>query len=966
MANVVETIVRTDDEVNLDPIKKKYDKFTSDLSSDMEAAGKKIGDKFTGGMAAGIEKANAKIVKANETQEKSIRRLQLAQQRLQEIEQSGTAKKSAKMAAEYAFADALKAVEDATRDVAVAEREREDIKRSMSGTTKQTVDFDMKAGLSRIKGQAISELKSAGIAGGAAFAGGIAAGLSPVAAAGFFVAIAAMAQSSNQVVRAKFADLWEGIKQGAQEASADTSDEFVRLAESLGRTFNSIKPQLEQGFRDGAPLVDAFADGVDRAAKTSMPGLLAATRAFATQGDSLASTMESAGRSVSNFFMESKEGAQAGGEAMEAFGRIVERMGSFAGRAVADLANMSEGVIPQFEGALDSAMDTAENFIETIGPGLAGGAQLALGGLGALLQLINGIITVLGPASGPLLSFATGLKALDMITFGGVRGQWDSFMGSIRQSEGPAAKAKAGLTGILTTLGPVGVAAGALTLGLGYLADKQAEAADKARKHREAIKTLATEFERTGGKVDQAIQKMVGDRLVNDFGEAKDAANDLGISLGTVTAAALKQGTSYDDLHNKLTKIIETERQLAAEQGTDQQGGEGSNPRIENAEKLLRALEALGEETNQAKRRQQELADAMTAASGKTNTLAEEFGTLADKTATAESKAQALYTILRRMAGGAPEVEEATKAWEEFVDTFSKDGMDFESKAAGTQKWADALVNAKSQINLTTEDGRKLFDTVKGMAQAFDDTAVSMQANGASADQVRGRLQVMRDQFIDAADKMGFTRQQAEALANQYGLIPDAVDTLVRSNLSPEIQKAIDLGAQIRGLPDGQFVVSSNVAGAQKTVDNFIHTNDGRVIHIQVKTSSTGVQTYYNKTGGGMPFQASGGPARGGTQAAQGGARTGIIWTNEGGHQETIRMPDRTEMAIPITAPMGSQINPSAGNRFLNGGGGEYGVPIIASIEIRDDGSAASKAIGMLVKEYVKFKGGDPVKALGQ
>lgn len=958
--NVVKTVVRTDDEANLDPIKRKYNDFADGLAKDLESAGKKAGDKFTSGIAAGMEKASAKVVKANQEQTRALRVLEVAEARLSEVRDKAGVKESTRLAVQHAYAAALEKVQEATTRVADAERELHEERQKMTGgETKQTIDFDVRSSLSRIKGQAVSELKSAGIQGGIAFGGGLAAGMSPAAAAGFFVALSAMAQSSNQEVRAKFSEMWEGVKQGAQEASADTADEFIRLADSLGRTFNSIKPELQDAMSATTPMIDAVGDGIDRLAKTAMPGLVAATREFGKTGESVSSLMESAGRSISNFFMESKEGAAAGGKAMEAFGRIIERMGSFAGHAVASLANMSGDVIPQLENTVNSATGAAENFIDTIGPSLASGASMGLAGLSALLDLLNGVITLLGPASGPLLNFATGLKALDMLTFGGVKGQWDSFMNSIRNTEGAGAKAKAGLTGILTTLGPVGLAAGALTLGLSSLADKQAEAAARAQRHRDAIKTLASEFERTGGTVDGAIRKMVGDRIVNDFKEAKDAASGLGIGLDELTSAALKQGTTYDDLHNKLTKLIETERKRAQEQGTDQPDiGQGPNKVIENAEKALRALEALGEETNQAKRRQQELSDAMTSASGKVNNLAEEFAVLGDKTKSAAEKADALYQVMRRMGGAAPDVEEATRAWEELIDKFNAKDMDFESKSAGTKKWADSLVNARGEINLTTEDGRKLYDTANDMAHAFAETATSMQANGESADAIRGRLQKMRDDFIALADKMGFSRDQAIAMADKMGLIPD-VERTVTTNLSPEIQKAIDLGGKIRGLPNGAFSVTANTLNAQGQLDTFVRANDGRVIHI--KTTVSGVST--NVTNGGMKWQASGGPMRAGASAATGGARTGVVMANERGLQESIVLPTREELAIPITAPVGSQIQPNAGNRFLNEG---MRVPIIAEVIVRDDGSDAAKAIGNLVRMFVKFKGGNAQRALGQ
>lgn len=958
----VEIDVESNDNVDLGPAKRKFDQFATDIVSDMESAGKKAGELYGTNIAKGVEKAADQVKRANETQEKAVRKLMLAQQRLVEVEENANAKKSQRMAAESAYADALKAVADATDGVAAAEKRLADERKASADAASTTTEgprFDFMGGLQGVKSGIISEMKSTGVIAGAAFTGGLASALTTTGAAGFFIGLAALAQSSNQQIRAKYSDLWEQVKTGAAEASSELSDEFIGFAEQLGRTFNTLKPQLQQAMSASQPAVRDLTDGVDRLAKTAMPGLVTAARASAQATDGLADMMESAGRGVANFFTESAEGAAAGGEAFAAFGRIVERLGSFAGRVIADLANSSTTVFPAIETAVNSTADVIENLADTVLPSLATGAAMGLSGLTLLLNLANGLITVLGPLAPMITSVATALKLLDMISFGGVKSSWDSFKGSISAAEGPMGKAKAGLSGILTTLGPIGIAAGIVTLGLSSLAAEQEVAAKKAQQHRDAIKNLATEFERTGGTVDSAIRKMVGERIVNDFNDAKKAADALGIGLEELAGAAAKQGNQYETLHQRIEALITAEKEYQQTQGSTDPNA-GPNEYMENLLKVKTMLESLGEETNQAKRRQQELADAMGEASGKTNTLAEEFETLADKAASATDKADALYQIMRRMAGGAPDVEEATRKWEEFIDTFNKKDMNFEDKAAGTKAWAAALVDAQGKINLTTEDGRKLFDTVTDMSRAFQETSTSMKANGESAEAVRGRLQTMRDQFVSVLQQMGFNETQAKRLADQYGLIPDAVDTLVRSNLAPEIQKAIDLGARIVSLPDGEFAVHTNTRNAQGMIDSFIQRNDGRIIHIS--TSVSGVST--NRTSGGMKWQATGGPSAS-ASAATGGARTGALAVNERGRQESAILPDRTEILLG-GLPTGSQVMPHSGNDMV-AGNGMGGQNVRVELIVVTDGHDESEHIAELMKRYVKVRAGGSVeKAFAQ
>src|SRR5262249_10668651 len=152
---------------------------------------------------------------------------------------------------EEAYAKAVrdsKAAEDASATAAAhLAAEREKLNKPVVEETKTEEDVDTKVNIDWSKGfgamreSLLAEAKSDGIAAGAALAGGLASGLTPTAAAGFFVGIAAAAQSSNQQVRAAYSQMWEQVKAGAQDASSVLAGDFIAGAESLGRTFNALK-----------------------------------------------------------------------------------------------------------------------------------------------------------------------------------------------------------------------------------------------------------------------------------------------------------------------------------------------------------------------------------------------------------------------------------------------------------------------------------------------------------------------------------------------------------------------------------------------------------------------------------------------------------------------------------------------------------------------------------------------------
>lgn len=73
--------------------------------------------------------------------------------------------------------------------------------------------------------------------------------------------------------------------------------------------------------------------------------------------------------------------------------------------------------------------------------------------------------------------------------------------------------------------------------------------------------------------------------------------------------------------------------------------------------------------------------------------------------------------------------------------------------------------------------GQQAHEASRTMTTAMWDMAESMHAQGASQDEIRDKLSGMRGDFIDFAMQMGATQEQAEALADSYGMFPDEITT---------------------------------------------------------------------------------------------------------------------------------------------------------------------------------------------
>lgn len=922
--------------------------------------------------SAAMTRATEQLEKAHNRQADAAGKVRVAEAKLTQTYENSKASLAQVAAAEEDRAKRMRDAETAAKAVTAAEEKLAKLRatppppppptpevKEKPGEPTPRRSFDVSSSLFS-KDQLLSEAKSYGIQAGAVLGGAIGAGAAPLAAAGLFVGIAAAAQSSNPQVAAAYSKLWDQVKAGAQDASSELSSTFISSAESLGRTFNALKPELTEGFIAAKPVINDVMDGIDRGARTAMPGLVTAAKAASQASNGVADALESSGRAVSNFFTESSQGAAAGGDAFRAFGTVVERLGSFAGRILAELANSSGTVWAPMISAVDSTATAVETLAHTALPSLASGASMAFSGLSLLMQLATALLNALGPMVPVIMQVASALKLIDMVSFGQVGKSWGAFKSAVGEGEGLFGKIAAGAGALTGTLGPVGLAAGVVTVGLSELSYEQGVAAQAAELHTKRVDTLTDALHKSKGAIDsdvrsaavQALGMMQLNQAYLDGEKVKknvlQGASELGIQQDLLTNAYLGQSGALQSLNGQLDSIMKPYKDyndMVAHATPEEQ------KRWMAAELLKDTINKQGSEFATAAQKAADLSAAEGQASGAASILADDFAALANKASTAQQKTDALMHILDTLAGRKPDVEAATEAWEKFMDAFDKKDMNFQDKGNGAKKYVQTLIDTSGQIKLTTDDGRKLYDTVREGEKDFQQTATAMHDSGASADDTRAKLNTMRDAFVKNAEQMGFNSTQANQLADKYGLIPDSVTTLVYSNVSPEIQKVLDLGGTIKSLPNGSFVVTANTSQAQYQVTKFIQDNSGKVITVHVNTVS-GSQVNVS-SGSFARLQASGGPV---AHAAEGGARTGMVVVNEMG-QEAARLPG----GDVVTLPMGSSVIPHANVSSMAADGRAGGV-VKVQLMIGSGGGRLEELLLEIFRELVWVKGGGDVQ----
>ena len=97
--------------------------------------------------------------------------------------------------------------------------------------------------------------------------------------------------------------------------------------------------------------------------------------------------------------------------------------------------------------------------------------------------------------------------------------------------------------------------------------------------------------------------------------------------------------------------------------------------------------------------------------------------------------------------------------------------------------WDDTstlLPGVNGAFNTMSESGRLAQQSLETLGSSAYDVMEKMVESGSSTEQVTAATSRMRNEFIQTAVDMGVPQKAAEQLAQQYGLIPEQVDTLIK------------------------------------------------------------------------------------------------------------------------------------------------------------------------------------------
>lgn len=691
------------------------------------------------------------------------------------------------------------------------------------------------------------------------------------------VAGAAKLQAGNDDVARSYQQLGDTATNSLTRASSVLAGPLIKGTDKLTQGMLRLEPAMTGAFKLAAPAIDGVVDSVLTFTNEAMPGMITGLTQTKTVMTGVEALAKGTGRGVSDFFANVSTGSQSAAVNSATLGRVIQDLLGFAGTLLANLSNGGTTILPMFANSLSQIYGVIETLtgsgIAPLVGGVSGFITVVSGALGVVQALAGG----LGGWLGPLAAAVGAFKAMDMLTFGKLTGGLSGIGTSIKAADGARGKLAAGLSGLAGLFTPGNVAAAALTIGLFALGSAQQAAAQRAAEHKARIADLSGALRDSNGAVNENVRALAAKALseTSVAGSGKkvlEMAREQGVSLADLTSAYLGNEGAQKRVTEQLGRygqsVYDASKGGAAL--TEQQRGQ-----ISDNFALTEAVKGSNTEYGKAVQANRDLAAASAAAAsavgGTTPAIqnaAQASGALRAAWATMYSPltsvtdaANALTLVLDRLHGRVPSYEEAVQSSNDTLRSMADSLNSAEFAANG---FGDALLNSDGTVSTWTKNGSDLQNNLVTLQGGFTNAAASIHglvAGGlsydAAAQQVNATLTTQRDKFVELAQKMGLSGEQANALADKYGLIPSEVVTTI-TDYGSAVSTSADvdtLTGKLKGMPaDTPVRITSITAEAEAKLVSMnytvTHMDDGTVLVFantsQASSAVAGVQGQVN------------------------------------------------------------------------------------------------------------------------
>ncbi len=360
----------------------------------------------------------------------------------------------------------------------------------------------------------------------------------------------------------------------------------------------------------------------------------------------------------------------------------------------------------------------------------------------------------------------------------------------------------------------------------------------------EAASAFGKDFGKLKDQIDKVLNPSTVDSINNWGADITDGFLDASDSTEEFTK-------SMDSIDESLTNLVQGGKADLAAAALENML-KGMSP--EQAEKFKSELDGYNSALEDLKF-EQELAAQSSGIFG--SAVQETSAKLEAQKASADGLRQSILALneVNRAAGS------AMSAFEQSIDDATK----------AVKKHGSALKVRDGELDLGSQKARDAEKVLSELAANTDAAAAAAREQGKSWEHVTSIQERGRQAFIDAADAMGLSKAQAEALADSYLAIPDKKTLSVEMRTEDaiagldaviaEIEKTPDaksvtvkaltadaqsmlrgLGFEVEQLKDGSFKVTASTATAQDALAKVQSQRDGladKTITIDARTQDT-------------------------------------------------------------------------------------------------------------------------------
>ncbi|MFI7113951.1 hypothetical protein ACIBK9_47075 [Nonomuraea sp. NPDC050227] len=473
---------------------------------------------------------------------------------------------------------------------------------------------------------------------------------------------------------------------------------------------------------------------------------------------------------------------------------IVRNIAEFIGNVAAAGGQLGPGVLDFFVSLSEKLASLQPAQVEAIAKGVAAiftaaklGTTLKLGGFVLLADVLSkmspGQIQALAIA---IVATVSAVKGYQAVT--GAVEWWQTLSGSLDKAGKSAEGAKGRFSGLSGTLKAGGMAA--VLAAVAVVADKVGDALSGLNPD---IDGLAKQM------ASLAQQSRPAAAQLNVFGSNLDTlAGDMARS-GTWFAPVVGQFESLGDTVGRLTSSnpfaqLTTEvASMASSVTGDLYSMDTGRQRLENFDKTLTQMVQSGN-SKQAAALFNELAKQAGLAGGDVDKLRALLPGYSSAAAAAQQATaptgDALKDLGNSADGAATNVDTLRSAISQLTSlTATAMQSEINYKRAVDDAAASIRENGRAH-DTNSEAGRRNREALIGLAEKANAYRDALIEQGTPLDEVTRKVGAQRDSFIGLAEKMGFSRKQAEELATKLGLIPGNVKTDVKT---PGGKEALDL-----------------------------------------------------------------------------------------------------------------------------------------------------------------------------